>query len=194
MSYETDIVIGSQPFNTLRESDFRRLIVSHTGVLPRMELESRSDVAISHATAISKSGDSEQVQVLLVTIVDFPTRATFLVVHWPDSERQMDIYSAQLQIAKDTGCLRTVIEHRIEPGNHQFVQTERFNNIVSVSNQLIALLSDDSLNRNDQFHATWTGDSLSLVASMRILLTEMIPMVRKLGRFDFYNPSTYSYR
>jgi hypothetical protein len=29
---------------------------------------------------------------------------------------------------------------------------------------------------------------------MRILLTEMIPMVRKLGRFDFYNPSTYSYR
>lgn len=84
MSYETDIVIGSQPFNTLRESDFRRLIVPHTGVLPRMELESRSDVAIFYAKAISKSGDSEQVQVLLVTIVDFPTRATFLVVHWPD--------------------------------------------------------------------------------------------------------------
>jgi hypothetical protein len=152
-----------------------------------MELESGNDVAIFYATAISKSGDSEQVQVLLVTIVDLPTRATFLVVHWPDSERQMDIYSAQLQIAQDTGCPQTVIAHRIEPGNHQFVETERFVNITSSSRSVMVQLSNHRRNRSDYFHVTWTGDSLNARASFRITFTELMSELRKLTRFGFYN-------
>lgn len=99
----------------------------------------------------------------------------------------MNIYSAQLQIAKDTGCLPTVIEHRIESSNHQFVETERFDKITFGSKHIMARLSTDNSNRSDYFHVTWTGDSLNARASLRITFTEMMSSLRKITRFDLYN-------